>query len=172
MYFMRPARRILSLRSLMAGSSFSELQPRHLEGGAGDGATWVPPRGFRCVCKSSAARLCSLLSVPVGGYFSDGLSTGARPALAEVHAPLGGTRWLLYALVAECLFLGHCGSRSRTGADTGLPRGRLGACVWSALAGCGEHARRPWPGKCGLRPGPVMSCSGPFGQRGCPITTS
>lgn len=70
---------------------------------------------------SSADRLCSLASVPVGGYFGDGLTTGAQLALAEVHAPLGGTRWLLYALVAEDLFLGHCRSRSRTGADTGLP---------------------------------------------------
>lgn len=114
----------------------------------------------------SAARLYGLPSVPVGGYFGDGLTTGAQPALAEVHAPLGGTRRLLYALVAEGLFLGHCWSRSRTGADTGLPRGRLGACVWSALAGCGEHVGQPWPGKWGLRPGPVMSRSGPFGQQG------
>lgn len=106
---------------------------------------------------SSAARLCSLPSVPVGGYFGDGPTTGAQPALAEVHAPLGGTRRLLYALVPEGLFPGHCWSKSRTGADTGLPRGRLGICVWSALAGCGEHVGRRWPGKCGLRPGPVMS---------------
>lgn len=138
-------------------SSFSEFLPVHLEGGAGRVPKWVPPTGFRCVRTYSAARLCSLPSVPVGGYFGDGLTTGARWALTEVLSRLGGTRRLLYALVAEGLFLGRCRSRSRTGADTGLPRGRLGACVWSALAGCGEHAGQQWPGKCGLRPGPVMS---------------
>jgi hypothetical protein len=52
------------------------------------------------------------------------------------------------------------------GPTRGSPRGRLSACVWSALAGCGEQVGRPWPGKCGLRPGPVMSGSGPFGQQG------
>lgn len=172
MYFMRTARPTLSHRSFTTGVHFQNPNPDTWRAGLENGATWVPPRDFRCARASSVARLRSLPSVPVGSYFSDGLTTGTRPALAEVHAPLGGTRRLLYALVAECLFLGHCGSRSRTGADTGLPRGRLGACVWSALAGCGEHARRPCPGKCGLRPGPVMSCSGPFGQQGCPITTS
>lgn len=101
-------------------SSFSKFL--HFEGGAKKrSTTQVPPSGPPRMRMSSAARLCSLPSVPVGGYFGDGLTTGAQPALAEVHAPLGGTRWLLYALVAEGLFLGHCRSRNRTGADTGFP---------------------------------------------------
>ncbi|KAJ8784444.1 hypothetical protein J1605_008288 [Eschrichtius robustus] len=51
----------------------------------------------------------------------DGPSTGAEQALTEVHSPLGGPQWVLCALVAEGLFLGHSWSRSRTGADTGAP---------------------------------------------------
>lgn len=78
-YFMHPARPTLSLQFHKTGSSFSEFQPGHWEGGAGGGATtWAPPRGFRCMRTSSAAHLCSLPSVPVGDYFGDGLTTGAR----------------------------------------------------------------------------------------------
>ena len=51
-----------------------------------------------------------------------------------------------------------------------LPPGRLGACVTSSPAGCGDYAGLPWPGKCGLRTGPVIS--GASRKRGCPITTS
>lgn len=103
-------------------NSFSEFQPGHFEGGAERGSTTqVPPKGSPRMRTSSAARLGSLPSVPVGGYLGDGLTTGAQRALAEVHAPLGGTRQLLYALVAQGFFLGHCWSRSWTGADTGPP---------------------------------------------------
>lgn len=43
------------------------------------------------------------------------------------------------------------------GLTRGLPRGHLGAWVTSRLAGCGDYAGPPWPGKCGLSPGPVIS---------------
>lgn len=52
----------------------------------------------------------------------------------------------------------------------GLRRGPLGARVTSSPAGCGDYAEPPWPGKCGLRPGPVIW--GASGKPGYPITTS
>ncbi|XP_006873200.1 PREDICTED: dynamin-like 120 kDa protein, mitochondrial isoform X6 [Chrysochloris asiatica] len=53
--------------------------------------------------------------------FSDGLCTGAGWAFAEVHAPLGGPRPQLCALVSEHLSLGHSWSRSGTGAENRAP---------------------------------------------------
>jgi hypothetical protein len=44
------------------------------------------------------------------------------------------------------------------GPTRGLPRGRLGACVTSSPAGCGDYVGPPWPGKCGSGSGPVISC--------------
>lgn len=97
----------------------------------------------------------------------DGPSTGAGRALAEVHAPLGGPQWLLCVLVAQAPFLGYSWSRSLTGSDTRLPPGRLSAGVTSSLEGCGVYAGPPWPGKCRLRPGPVISRAS--GNRACPL---
>lgn len=71
-------------------------------------ADTTPPR---TVC-------AALLGRVRGACFSDGRSTAAGRALAEVHAPLGGPQWLLCALVAEGFFLGHSWSKGRTGADT------------------------------------------------------
>ena len=62
------------------------------------------------------------------------------------------------------------GAAAGLGLTPGLPAGRLGACVTSLPAECGEYAGLPWPGKSGLRPGSVIS--GASRKRGCPITTS
>lgn len=145
----------------------SEFQPGNPACGAGWG------RGSRCAwapsaCASPARNDCAALSEGVGGgCLPDGPSTGAGRALAEVHAPLGGPQWLLCVLVAQGPFLGYSRSRSRTGTDTRLPPGRLSAGVTSSREGCGVYAGPPWPGKCRLRPGPVIPRAS--GNRVCPI---
>lgn len=54
------------------------------------------------------------------------------------------------------------------GLTPGLLRSRLSACVTSSLEGCGDYTGPPWPGKCSLRPSPVIS--GASGKPGCPVT--
>lgn len=145
----------------------SEFQPGNPAGGAGWGresrGAWAPS-----ACANPARTVCAALPERVGGGgLPDGPSTGAGRALAEVHAPLGGPQWLLGVLVAQGPFLGYSWSRSRTGTDTRLPRGRLSPGATSSLEGCGVYAGPPWPGKCRLRPGPVISRAS--GNRVCPI---
>lgn len=147
----------------------SEFPPGNEEGGAGWGREtrfgWAPS-----ACASPPRTICAALREGVGWCLPDGLSTGAGRALEEVHAPLGGPQWLLCVLVAQGLFLGRSWSRRRTGTDTRLPRGRLSARVTSSLEGCGVYPGPPWPGKCRLRPGPVIS--GASRKWVCPISTN
>lgn len=134
--------------------------------GRGEGSC----RGFECMRQSSAGPfLLPSWKSGVEVWPTDRVRVPSR-LLRKSIRHWEGRRGCSVPLLLRGLFLGHSRSRSRTGAKPGLPAGRLGACVTSSPAGCGEYAGLPWPGKSGLRSGSVIS--GASRKRGCPITTS